>query len=178
MFHGKSSTEIKYSAKTRRNKQFKQNAAADDKAYSVRVKNRITRLNKKLKKLGDLGLASTSAITLETSNSEDYSDPEFVFKQKKRSRKSSIKNDSASNASNTDLPSPTSVNIVNPKDTKKIQKQKGIVKNKRKSSKGSSNPNIASLNADTVRKIARELIRKKGPSLISFPTSDKNTKKK
>lgn len=154
------------------------------------MKKRLSRLNKKMKKLSDLGLDSTlgpSVITIETSISEDHSDPEleFKFKHKKRAKRltdQGFKNESVSAVSNTDSSSEalleTSVNIVNLKDTKKPKTQKGIVKKKQVKGTSNQNPKIASLNADTVRRIARELIRKKGHSLISFPSSDKKTKRK
>lgn len=77
----------------------------------------------------------------------------------------------------TDMLLDTSINIVDPK-LNKTKTNEGKIKKKTILKTGSNQPSkIASLKAETVKKIARELIRKKGPSLLHFPRTAKMTSK-
>lgn len=190
LFHGKSSTELKYSTKTRRNKQFQANLTVDDKKHSERTKSRISRLNKKLKRLGDLGIDVSSdarLITKQTSKSEDCSDPEIELKVKHKKRSlvslsKRTKQECPPSASDLDKSTDTlltSVNFVNSIRPSK-PKEKLVRKRKKNISKHSfkESSKLGSLNSDTVKKIARELIRKKGTSLLSLPKPSRTTAKK
>lgn len=180
LFHGKSSTESVYSAKTRRNKQYVANLTATEEKYSSRLKRRLSRLDKKVKKLSDVGIdifppgATIKDINPNASGDSSTSGLKMKLRNHKKSMKQNKRTvselgteadtvlDSSVNDVTSDLISTkTSENTLlnNEKNTLKTTS-----KNKRK---------LSTIKSDTVKKIARELIRKKGPSLLHFPRTTK-----
>lgn len=190
LFHGKSSTEFKYSTKTRRLKQFHTNVIADEEKYLERTKKRLTKLNKKIQKLTDLGIMTQTDYMSNKKLTDSGDNPDKVLKSRvdkiktvenqeshpvELSRKKSLRNTQKLSELSLD----SSVNVVDQNLKKKKGNSKsGIVKKKISKRIGKVDVKLASLNADTVKRIARELIRKKGPSLLRFPASKTKSSKK
>ncbi|XP_023015919.2 MKI67 FHA domain-interacting nucleolar phosphoprotein-like [Leptinotarsa decemlineata] len=59
LFVGKSCTPTRYSSKVRRSKQYEANLKVDEKVQLRRSSSRLSKLNKKLKRLQDLGIKTT-----------------------------------------------------------------------------------------------------------------------
>lgn len=175
LFHGKGSTESVYSAKTRRNKQYQADANASEEKYSSRLKKRLSRLNKKMKKLSDVGIdifpAGTTIEDIRSNTSVDSSKPGLKMKLRNRDKSSKQnKRKIGKLGAEAEMSLDTSVNdvtsdVISTKiNESKLKKETTTLKNKTK---------LSSIKSDTVKKIARELIRKKGPSLLHFPRTTK-----
>nr|CAH7730792.1 unnamed protein product [Callosobruchus chinensis] len=204
IFHGKSTTEERFSSKSRRQKQFNSlNRPVAEQTHIKRVNSRVKKLNKKLEKLHSMGIEANFEVKGKESVKREHVEAGDGITETKRfssdidvkiplkkSRKSvnasneartsksdsdkigqelSVKKSATSTKSSRSVNKPmrvdksTSVDTIikGRSDGKLKQKKHGVTKRARKPTP---------LNSETVKKIARELIRKQGSSLVTYVT--------
>ncbi|XP_057658128.1 MKI67 FHA domain-interacting nucleolar phosphoprotein-like [Diorhabda carinulata] len=155
LFSGKHNTPTRYSVKVRREKQYRANLNLDDQTHIKRTTTRLSKVNKKLAWLEKIGVKPTyTPIDIALIKQEGSSSEEVANTPSKKTKTPSKKSKT-------------------PKS--RIVKKSSQIKSSKKNAKKTQ-----PLNADTVKKIARELIRKRGKSLLTRPVdkTSKTTKKK
>ncbi|XP_030759053.1 MKI67 FHA domain-interacting nucleolar phosphoprotein-like [Sitophilus oryzae] len=199
LFYGKSSSKDNTSVKTRRGKQkYTKNKVLDDQTVVKKQRKTLKRVQSKLKKLKELGIQcdikpvgidNTSLGETLIKKSEDDSDSEVEFKRPDAKK---LKSQNGSKTSINRLQSERAVLTKSLDSVKKILSKKSITKtqteetqtdlpkkkqtrNIKKTIKKEKKP--LPLNKETVKRIARELIRKKGNPLLHL-VSNKSIKKK
>ncbi|CAG9860902.1 unnamed protein product [Phyllotreta striolata] len=148
IFIGKSTTLEKYSKKARRDRQKQANLNMNETTHARRASLRISRLAKRLEKLGELGVDMSNSLDV-MPVIERGGEEKRLENGGKIGRSPSGRSRSKSEAENGDgaskKPSP---------EVKKSRKSIGKVEK------------TGLLDRETVRKVARELIKKKGDSLV------------
>nr|CAI5824692.1 unnamed protein product [Callosobruchus analis] len=198
LFHGKSSTENRFSSKSRRQRQFKSlNGPVDEKTHikrklrSMGIETNFGNEQGSVKREHDeAGDGITEILQARESLSADV-DVKIPLKKSRKSVNAVASNEARTSKSSSDkigqestesrkssrsgnnplkLDKATSVDtIIKGKGAEK-KKRQGVTKRTRKPT---------TLNSETVKKIARELIRKKGSSLVTYVTpANKKTRRK